>query len=115
MARPQLVRLREGTTTLTIAEQKYEVDQKNHGYTVYSPTGAAMPLVPFHQPEDLLPLWLDRTAGIGAYLAWLRDPGATRDRLAVVFCGASVCLLSHARTGPMNWGPFLGAGHWLVF
>src|SRR5206468_11754781 len=48
VVRPQLVRLREGTATVTIAEQKYEVRKKERGYTVYSP-GAAMPLVPFQQ------------------------------------------------------------------
>jgi len=75
IARPQLVRLREGTTTLTVAEQKYHIHQEKHGYTVYSPTGPSMPLVLFHQPDDLLPLWLDRTAGMGAYVAWLRVSG----------------------------------------
>ncbi len=109
MARPQLVRLREGTTTLTMAEQKYEVHQEKHGYTVYSPTGAAMPLVPFHQPEDLLPLWLDRTAGIGAYVAWLRASGTPESDW--LWCSAVHQFASYPHQNwPHDLGPFLGAG-----
>jgi len=42
IARPQLVRLRTGTTMVTIAEQKYDIRQAKQGYTVYSPAGAAI-------------------------------------------------------------------------
>jgi predicted AlkP superfamily pyrophosphatase or phosphodiesterase len=109
VARHQLVRLREGTATLTIAEQKYEVRKKDRGYTVYSPAGAAMPLVPFQQPDNLLPLWLDRTAGIGAYLAWLRAPGPPETDW--LWCSAVHQFASQPRQSwPHELGPFLGAG-----
>ena len=109
VARHQLVRLREGTATITIAEQKYEVRKKDRGYTVYSPAGAAMPLVPFQQPDNLLPLWLDRTAGIGAYLAWLRAPGPPETDW--LWCSAVHQFASQPRQSwPHELGPFLGAG-----
>jgi hypothetical protein len=68
-----------------------------------------MPLVPLHQPEDLLPLWLDRTAGIGAYVAWLRESGTPGSDW--LWCSAVHRFASYP---PQNWphdlGPFLGAG-----
>ena len=92
-----------------MAEQKYEVRQEKHGYTVYSPSGAAMPLVPFHQPEDLLPLWLDRTAGIGAYVAWLRASGTPESDW--LWCSAVHQFASYPHQNwPHDLGPFLGAG-----
>jgi hypothetical protein len=109
IARAQLVRLQERTTTLTIAQQKYEVSPEAYGYTVYSPAGTAIPLVPFHQPDDLQPLWLNRQAGIGAYLAWIQVPGAAATDW--LWCSAVQQLTSHPRqTWPQELGPFLGAG-----
>lgn len=109
LARPQLVRLQEGTTTLTLAEQKYEIHREKHGYTVYSPAGVAMPLVPFQQPEDLLPLWLDRAAGIGAYLACLRESGMPENDW--LWCSAVQQFVSDPHQDwPLDFGPFLGAG-----
>jgi hypothetical protein len=64
VARTQLVRLPERATTITIAEQSFDVRKEPHGYTVSGPDGTACPLVPFQQPDDLQPLWLDRAAGI---------------------------------------------------
>src|SRR5262249_41891018 len=114
IARPQLVRLREGMTTLIMAEQTYKVRQAKHGYTVYSPTGAAMPLVPFQQPEDLLPLWLDRTAGIGAYVAWLRESGTPESDW--LWCSAVQQFASYPHQSWLHdLGPFLGAGIGWVF
>ena len=109
IARPQLVRLQTGTTVVTIAQQQYNIRQEKQGYTVYSPAGAAMPLVPLQPSGDLLPLWLDRPAGIGLYLAWLRVSGtAETDWL---WCSAVQQLASYP---PQSWlydlGPFLGAG-----
>jgi hypothetical protein len=109
IARPQLVRLQEGTTTLTLAEQQYHVHQEQHGYTVYSPGGTTVPLVPFHQPEDLLPLWLDRTAGIGAYVAWLRASGTPGTDW--LWCSAVQQFAAYPhQSWPHDVGPFLGAG-----
>lgn len=109
IARAQLVRLHEGTTTITIARQKYAVSPEDYGYTVYSPAGTAIPLVPFHQPDDLQPLWLNRQAGIGAYLAWIQVPGAPATDW--LWCSAVHQLTSHPRqTWPQELGPFLGAG-----
>jgi hypothetical protein len=102
VARPQLVRLREGTTALTIAEQKYKVSQGRHGYTVYSPTGAALPLMPFHQPGDLLPLWLTALPALGPI-----SPGcANLEHLRAIGSGVRRCIsLSpiHPKAGPMTW------------
>jgi len=109
VARHQLVRLREGRTTVTIAQQKYEVRHEKHGYTGHSPAGAVMPLALFHQPEDLLPLWLDRPAGIGAYLAWLRASGSPETDW--LWCSAVHQFTSQPhQSWPYDLGPFLGAG-----
>src|SRR5574341_122459 len=109
IARAQFVRLQEGTTTVTIAQQKYEVSPEAHGYTVYSPTGIALPLVPFHRPDDLQPLWLNRQAGIGAYLAWIQVSGAAAADW--LWCSAVHQLTAHPhQTWAQELGPFLGAG-----
>ena len=109
VTRPQFVRLQERTTTVTMAEQQYTITREAHGYMVYGPAGTALPLGPFHQPDDLQPLWLNRAAGIGAYLAWIQDPGApVADWL---WCSAVNQLTSYPhQTWPQELGPFLGAG-----
>ena len=108
IARAQLVRLQEGTTTVTIAQQKYEVSPEGDGYTVYSPTGVSIPLVPLHRPDDVQPLWLHRQAGIGAYLAWIQVPGDAADWL---WCSAVHQLTAHPhQTWTQDCVPFLGAG-----
>ncbi len=109
IARAQFVRLQAETTTVTIAQRKYEVSPEARGYTVYTPTGAVIPLVPFRQPDDLQPLWLHRQAGIGAYLAWIHIPGATAADW--LWCSAVHQLTSHPhQSWPQELGPFLGAG-----
>jgi hypothetical protein len=109
IARSQLIRLRGQRTRLTLAQQPYEVRQTQHGYTLAGPAGTALPLCSYRQPDDLQPLWLDRAAGVGAYLAWLHLPGSsTSDWL---WCSAvHQWAAQPAQPWLSDLGPFLGAG-----
>lgn len=109
VARPQLVCLQGHPTTLTIARQQYEVTPERQGYTLHGPDGTALPLVPFRRPEDLQPLWLDRAAGIGTYVAWIQDADTPAGDWLWV---AAVHQLTSSpqQAWPLELGPFLGAG-----
>lgn len=109
VAKPQLVRLQEVITSVTIAERQYAVRRTGQSYTVTAPDGCRLPLEPFDASQTLLPIWLDRAAGIGAYLACFTEPGK-RDT-DWLWCSAVNQL---AACPAQDWltalGPFLGAG-----
>lgn len=109
IARPQLIRLREVTTPVTIAERPYVMRRTGRSYTVSSPDGAVHPLEPFVSSQALLPVWLDRAAGIGAYLGCLTEAG--RQETDWLWCSAVHQLVSApAQLWLTELGPFLGAG-----
>ncbi|MGE3542003.1 MAG: alkaline phosphatase family protein [Candidatus Tectimicrobiota bacterium] len=109
VARPQLVRLREVSTSVRLAERPYEVRRSSGRYTVLAPDGTSMLLEPFAVSQTLVPVWLDRAAGIGAYLACLTEPG--KRSTDWLWCSA-VQQLTAAPAQPwlLDLGPFLGAG-----
>ncbi len=105
----QLVHLRGQRTQLTLGQQTYEVRQTPQGYTLEGSRETPVPFIPYRQPEDLQPLWLDRLAGIGTHLAWLQIPSSPPSDW--LWCSAVHQWTSHP---PQPWlhdlGPFLGAG-----
>lgn len=109
IAPAQLVRLQGPRTALTLAQQAYTVQQTPSGYTLEGTAGVPLPLVPCQQPEDVQPLWLNRTAGLGTYLAWLRVPGKPPGDW--LWCAAvQQWSAQPAQPWLSELGPFLGAG-----
>lgn len=109
LARPQLLALEARTTPLTVAERAYEVKKAGSGYAVYSVPNTARPHLTLTQPEQLVPLWTDREAGIGAYLSLIRVPGTPGGDW--LWCSSTTQMTMHpAQTWPLELGPFLGAG-----
>jgi hypothetical protein len=112
IARPQLVQLLLDTTPVRLAGREYEVRREGQGHTLYDQAGYGVPLVPCRQPDDLVPVWLDRTAGIGVYLAWLTDCSAAwAEDADWLWCSAVTQLVTHPpHAWPQALGPFLGGG-----
>lgn len=109
VARQQLVRLRDGGNTLTIADHPLTIRKEGQRCTVTTPEGTSLSLVPFRAPEAVSPVWLRREAGIGTYLAWLQVPGFPETDW-LWSAGVHQCAIHPVQDWPLTLGPFLGAG-----
>lgn len=109
LAKAQLVRLQGPRTALTLAQRAYTARPTPLGYTLEGPEGSTVPLVPCTQPDDVQPLWLDRAAGIGTYLAWMHVPGPPASDW--LWCAAVQQWSAYPQQPWLSeLGPFLGAG-----
>jgi hypothetical protein len=112
VAEAQLVPLPDTPTTVTIAARRWQVSGMSALRFLSSPDGDYVLLPPFGQPDDLVPLWLDRSTGLGAYVARLAAPAVcSTEAREWLWCSAVTQVATHP---PCAWqqamGPFLGAG-----
>jgi hypothetical protein len=71
-----------------------------------------MALPVLRHPEELVPLWIEMTAGVGVYIARLTKPWVTGPETKEwLWCSAATRLVTQpAHAWPAVLGPFLGAG-----
>lgn len=112
VAGAQLVPLQDARTAVKIAEERFEVGGSGELRFLRSPTGRCEPLPLFRQPDDLVPVWVDRAAGLGVYVARLTPPMVDNTEAREwLWCSAVTQFAAYPPGAwPQDQGPFLGAG-----
>jgi Type I phosphodiesterase / nucleotide pyrophosphatase len=112
IAAAQLVPLPDTATTVKIANYQLDITRQETLRHIRPPGGPWHVLPSLHQPEELVPIWLETTSGVGVYVARLTEPGRASSRAREwLWCSAATRLVTQpGHAWPAALGPFLGAG-----
>jgi hypothetical protein len=108
----QLMPLPDAAVTVKVAGQQLAITSRETLRYICSPAGQWIALPVLRHPEELVPLWIDMTTGVGVYVARLTEPWVTGcEAKEWLWCSAVTRLVTQpAHVWPAVLGPFLGAG-----
>ena len=112
VAEAQLLPLSDSAATVKIAGQQLAITSRENLRYICSPSGQWIALPVLRHPEELVPLWVEMTTGVGVYIARLTAPWVTSaEAKEWLWCSAVTRLVTQpAHVWPAVLGPFLGAG-----
>ncbi len=108
----QLLPLPDTAATVKIAGQQWAITSRENLRYICRPAGQRIALPVLRHPEELVPLWVEVTTGVGVYVARLTAPWVTSaEAKEWLWCSAVTRLVTQpAHVWPAVLGPFLGAG-----